>query len=230
MPHWRPLATASLATALTLALAVGSTGGHSPFGEPAPAAAHQPVADATAASTDTSDAPSQAPSASDAPAATATAVSAKATARPRGSGTKSTQTNSSAPGGANPTPRPTTRPTSAPTPRATSAPTAAPIAPPVGQPGTLRVSDGEAGPRLSWTTCAASNFAAYAVVRSLDSEIHYPAEDLDTVVAIVSSPSATSLTDTTAPNTRVWYAVWCLSQHDGEYQTIWKTPTVAYAA
>ena len=74
-----------------------------------------------------------------------------------------------------------------------------------------------------------SRFAAYAVVRSLDSEIHYPAEDRDTVVALITSAGTTSLTDTGAPNSKVYYAVWCLSRSDGEYKTIWKTPTQVYA-
>jgi hypothetical protein len=66
------------------------------------------------------------------------------------------------------------------------------------------------------------------VVRSLDSEIHYPAEDKDTVVALITSAGTTSITDTGAPNSKVYYAVWCLSKSDGEYKTIWKTPTVVY--
>jgi hypothetical protein len=67
------------------------------------------------------------------------------------------------------------------------------------------------------------------VVRSLDSEIHYPAEDKDTVVAVIKNSGTTSLVDTGAPNARVYYAVWCLSSSDGEFKTIWKTPSVRYA-
>jgi len=241
MPHWRPLATASTATLTAALLALSLSGGHSPFAVPSPAT--QPVANDVAGETASPEAvvASDDPTGSPAPDATAAAdPTAKATARPKSTGsTSSTGSTGSASSGASrgsgatsdPTAKPTPRTTPKPTPKATPtpAPTASPTAPPVAKTGTLHVSDNDAGPRLSWTQCSASNFAAYAVVRSLDSEIHYPAEDKDTVVAIIPTISTTALTDTGAPNSKVYYAVWCLSRSDGEYKTIWKTPVVGYA-
>ena len=245
MPHWRPLATASTATLTAAVLALSLSGGHSPFAVPSPAT--QPVANDVAGETASPEAvvASDDPTGSPAPDATAAAdPTAKATSRPKSTGsTRSTGSTGSASSGASrgsgstsdptaaPTAKPTPRPTPKPTPMATPtpAPTASPTAPPVAKTGTLHVSDNDAGPRLSWTQCSASNFAAYAVVRSLDSEIHYPAEDKDTVVAIIPTISTTALTDTGAPNSKVYYAVWCLSRSDGEYKTIWKTPVVGYA-
>jgi hypothetical protein len=247
MPHWRPLATASTATLSAALLAVSLTGGHSPFAVSSTSAA-VPAANQVAGETATPGpeavVASGDPTGSPAPDPTAAAdPTAKATVRPRsgtsaGSSSGGASTSSGATGGgsgsssnptAAPTSKPTPRPTPKPTPKATPAPTAVPTPAPVTQAGTLHVSSGDAGPRLSWTQCSAPNFAAYAVVRSLDSEIHYPAEDLDTVVALITSSGTTSLTDTGAPNSRVYYAVWCLSRSDGEYKTIWKTPTVGYA-
>ena len=241
MPHWRPLATASTATLTAALLALSLSGGHSPFAVPSPAT--QPVANDVAGETASPEAvvASDDPTGSPAPDATAAAdPTPKATSRPKSTGsTSSTGSTGSASSGASrgsgatsdPTAKPTPRTTPKPTPKATPtpAPTASPTAPPVAQTGTLHVSDNDAGPRLSWTQCSASNFAAYAVVRSLDSEIHYPAEDKDTVVAIIPTISTTALTDTGAPNSKVYYAVWCLSRSDGEYKTIWKTPVVGYA-
>ena len=241
MPHWRPLATASTATLTAALLALSLSGGHSPFAVPSPAT--QPVANDVAGETASPEAvvASDDPTGSPAPDATAAAdPTAKATSRPKSTGsTRSTGSTGSASSGASrgsgstsdPTAKPTPRTTPKPTPKATPtpAPTASPTAPPVAKTGTLHVSDNDAGPRLSWTQCSASNFAAYAVVRSLDSEIHYPAEDKDTVVAIIPTISTTALTDTGAPNSKVYYAVWCLSRSDGEYKTIWKTPVVGYA-
>jgi hypothetical protein len=81
--------------------------------------------------------------------------------------------------------------------------------------------------RVDWTACTASGFSAYAVVRSGDSEIHYPPEDLDTVVARVSTVSSTAVTDTAAPSGKVWYRVWCLTSSGGETRTAAVTNTVA---
>jgi len=235
MPHWRPLVTAATATVLAGVLVIGTTGGHSPFAAPAPGA-QQPVADDVAAATATPG--DQAalgagdPTASPTPDATHADATPRPAPRSRSSGANGGTGGAGAGGGttANPTPgatpRPTPRPTvrPAPTPRPTPPPTATPSPAPASP--VLHVDDGAV---LAWTTCASSAFAAYAVVRSTDSEIHYPAEDHDTVVALVTARGSTSLTDTGAPDTRVWYAVWCLSRSDGEYQTIWKTPTVSYS-
>ena len=235
MPHWRPLATATSATLSAALLAVSLTGGHSPFAvssTPAP----QPVANDVAAETGTPDA-AAALASDDAGASPTPGPTARPTARPKSGGSSGGYTPTGTSGGSGgrsdptsaPTTRPTPRPTPKPTPRPTPRPTPDPTRQPVAQSGTLHVSDTDAGPALSWTQCSSSRFAAYAIVRSLDNEIHYPAEDRDTVVAIIKSSGTTSLVDTGAPNARAYYAVWCLSSSDGEYKTIWKTPTVSYA-
>jgi hypothetical protein len=241
MPHRRPLATAATATLAAAMLAVGLTGGHSPFSL-SDARAAQPVANEVSSESGSPGAeavvPSGDPGVSPTPASSAAAdPTAKASAHsPSGGSTGSSGVGVTSGGSsghhdpasaptARPTPKPTTKPTAKPTPEPTPAPTQAPVS----QTGTLNVHDAAAGPALTWTQCSAANFAAYAVVRSLDSEIHYPAEDNDTVVALITSRSTTSLTDTGAPNSRVYYAVWCLSSSDGEYKTIWKTPTAVYA-
>jgi hypothetical protein len=83
--------------------------------------------------------------------------------------------------------------------------------------------------RVDWTTCTASGFSAYAIVRSRDSEIHYPAEDLDTVIARVTSASSTALTDAAAPSGQSWYRIWCLTRSGGEERTAATTNTVGIA-
>jgi hypothetical protein len=237
MPHLRPLITASSFTALAAALAITFSSGHSPFAQVAVAAADQPVAAADATNPTASpavaallatDAPSADPSTAD-----RTASSAPTATTPGPVAVAPVAVTRSAPTWT-PTSRPTARPTSRPTapPVGTAAPTPSPIPQPTAAPrsaaGSLSVSVAGGSPVLSWTACSAANFAAYAVVRSTDSEIHFPAEDHDTLVAMVTSAGSTRLADTGAPaGVRVWYAVWCLSQSDGEYKTIWKTPAVS---
>ena len=67
-----------------------------------------------------------------------------------------------------------------------------------------------------WSPCSASGFSGYALVRSTDSEIHYPAEDHDTVVATIAPDGGTKATDAGAPSGRMWYRVYCLRRQDGE--------------
>ena len=94
--------------------------------------------------------------------------------------------------------------------------------------GNLSITVSGGQPTLSWTTCTAANFAAYAVVRSTTSEIHFPAETNNTLVAMVTDPAATSLIDTGAPaGVRSYYRVWCTYVADTEYKTIWTTQTVS---
>ncbi len=92
---------------------------------------------------------------------------------------------------------------------------------------TLAVSLSGGGVLADWTTCTAAGFESYALVRSGDSEIHYPPEDLDTVVTRVYSVSTTSATDAGAPSGKSWYRVWCLTQSGGETRTAATTSTVA---
>jgi hypothetical protein len=67
----------------------------------------------------------------------------------------------------------------------------------------------------TWTICSQNNFASYALVRSTDSEIHYPPEDRDTLVASIKSNVVTSAIDATAPSGRLWYRVYCLTGSGG---------------
>ncbi len=108
---------------------------------------------------------------------------------------------------------------------ATPPPTPRPTAAAAGFSLTLQLSGG--GVLVSWTTCTASGFSGYAVVRSLDSEIHYPPEDRDTLVATLTSPSDTSFADSSAPAGRAWYRVYCLTRRDGETRTAATTNTVS---
>ena len=93
---------------------------------------------------------------------------------------------------------------------------------------TVRVAGG--GVQASWTTCARSDFYAYALVRSTDSEIHYPPEDRDTLVAQTTTKSASSATDAAAPSGSLWYRLYCLSRHDSENQIVATTATVRITA
>jgi hypothetical protein len=90
---------------------------------------------------------------------------------------------------------------------------------------TLSVGLGGGGVHATWTTCARSDFYAYALVRSTDSEIHYPPEDRDTLVAQITTKSATSATDAPAPSGNLWYRLYCLSRHDGENRIVATTST-----
>ena len=78
------------------------------------------------------------------------------------------------------------------------------------------------GVQLSWPTCTASSFASYAIVRSKDSEVHYPPEDLDTVAATITSAATTTFTDSVASGT-YWYQVYCRTNAGGEAKTASKT-------
>jgi hypothetical protein len=70
--------------------------------------------------------------------------------------------------------------------------------------------------RADWSACSFAGFAGYALVRSLDSEIHYPPEDKDTEVAHITSASTTAATDAGAPSGRLTYRVYCLVNPDHE--------------
>ncbi|MEA2610566.1 MAG: hypothetical protein QOG32_292 [Chloroflexota bacterium] len=103
-------------------------------------------------------------------------------------------------------------------------PTSTPAPTPVPQSGgggattlslTLSISGG--GVRAEWSACNVSGFAAYALVRSRDSEIHYPPEDLDTEVAHITSASTTVGFDSAAPTGRMTYTVYCLTRNGQEF-------------
>ena len=105
----------------------------------------------------------------------------------------------------------------------TATPTPAPTARTTSLVLTLALVNGDV--HASWTTCSASGFDSYALVRSTDSEIHYPPEDGDTVVAKISSRSTTSATDP-APSGPAWYRLYCLTASGGETRTAATSATV----
>lgn len=113
-------------------------------------------------------------------------------------------------------------------PGATRAPTPKPAAP--ATPFSLAVQLAGGGVQATWTKCARSDFYAYALVRSTDSEIHYPPEDRDTLIAQITTQSASSATDAAAPSGNLWYRVYCLSRHDSENQVVATTSTVRITA
>jgi hypothetical protein len=101
--------------------------------------------------------------------------------------------------------------------------TPAPTPPPAAFALALRLVSG--GVLASWTTCSVNGFDSYALVRSTDAEIHYPPEDGDTLVARISSQSATSKTDA-APAGPAWYQLYCLTASGGETRIATRTSTV----
>ncbi len=104
------------------------------------------------------------------------------------------------------------------------APTATPVPPPTTT-FSLSLSLAGGGVRATWTTCSSSGFYAYALVRSTDSEIHYPPEDRDTLVTQVASVETSSATDSAASSGRLWYRVYCLTRNGGETKVSKSTPT-----
>jgi hypothetical protein len=106
-------------------------------------------------------------------------------------------------------------------------PTPKPPSQPTSPPGSfsLTVTLGGGGVIADWTTCSAAGFDSYALVRSRDSEIHYPPEDLDTLVARIRTASTTAVTDTSAPAGSNWYRVYCLTSSGGEIRTAATTST-----
>ena len=105
-------------------------------------------------------------------------------------------------------------------------PAAATPVPPQPTTFSLSLSLAGGGVRAAWTTCSSSGFYAYALVRSTDSEIHYPPEDRDTLAAQVTSVGTTAATDSAAPTGRLWYRVYCLTRSGGETRVSKTTSTV----
>jgi hypothetical protein len=101
-------------------------------------------------------------------------------------------------------------------------PTPAPTPAPAGV--TLTVAVGSGGVAATWSGCPTSGFNSYALVRSLDSEIHYPPEDRDTLVARITDGAQTSLLDAAAPSGKLWYRLYCLSG-SGELRVAASSPT-----
>jgi hypothetical protein len=88
---------------------------------------------------------------------------------------------------------------------------------------TLTVSGGAV--RADWSTCTYGGFTGYAVVRSIDKEVHWPPESGDTEVARIGSRTTTAATDDTAPSGTSWYRVYCLYTQDGETKVAGKSDT-----
>jgi len=96
---------------------------------------------------------------------------------------------------------------------------------PVAMASSLSLSLVGGGVRLAWSTCTWSGFAGYAVVRSVDKEVHWPPESGDTEVVRIGSRTTTSATDDTAPSGSSWYRVYCLYTREGETKVAGKTDT-----
>jgi hypothetical protein len=110
---------------------------------------------------------------------------------------------------------------------ATAAPAATPVASSAPAPTSGGFSLGlvSGGVRVTWPVCTASGFSAYAIVRSLDSEIHYPPEDLDTVAATITTAATTSMVEPVGAGT-YWYRVYCLTGTGGQTHTASQTTTL----
>lgn len=89
-------------------------------------------------------------------------------------------------------------------------------------PATFTATIVSGGVQLSWPMCTASNFTSYAIVRSKDSEVHYPPEDLDTVAATINAASSTTFVDPIGAGT-YWYQVYCRTNSGGETKTASRT-------
>jgi hypothetical protein len=98
-------------------------------------------------------------------------------------------------------------------------------APPASTTFDLQVSVGSGTVHATWTVCSASGFDSYALVRSTDSEIHYPPEDGDTLVARIADQGTTSFDDG-APAGSNWYRLYCLTKSGGETRTAARSSTV----
>ena len=108
---------------------------------------------------------------------------------------------------------------------ATPKPPSVPVAPAAPATFTLSLELASGGVLASWTRCSASGFDSYALVRSTDSEVHYPPEDGDTLVARITNAGTTSKLDA-APSGSRWYRLYCLILTGGETKTAATTPTV----
>jgi hypothetical protein len=244
MSRQRPLATASAITTVVAGLAIILSGGHSPFRSVA-SAASEPVSatiDAAASTAPADDATAvvdpaleASPDGASDPATSDPATSDPAGAasrQPEGTRASGAGRGSSSGGAPRPTSAPhpgaTPAPAQDPTPEPTPVPTPVPTPRPTPFPASLAVTVSGGQPHLLWSACTSSRFAAYAVVRSADSEIHFPAETNDTLVALVKDAGVTSLVDSGAPvGVRSYYRVWCTYTEGGEYKPIWTTPTVS---
>jgi hypothetical protein len=81
------------------------------------------------------------------------------------------------------------------------------------------------GVSADWSTCHTAGFAGYAVVRSIDKEVHWPPETGDTEFARIGSQATTAATDTGAPSGSLTYRVFCLAVVDRETKVVGKSGT-----
>jgi hypothetical protein len=96
--------------------------------------------------------------------------------------------------------------------------------PPAATGMTLALSRSGGVVNVDWSSCSASSFAGYAVVRSTDSEIHWPPEDHDTEIARITNRATTAYSDGGAPSGTLTYQVYCLSTQGGDTQSVAHTP------
>ncbi len=86
---------------------------------------------------------------------------------------------------------------------------------------------GGGGVAVSWSVCPVDGFAAYAVVRSTDKEVHWPPEDNDTEIARPTNRATTSAVDAGAPSGTLAYRVYCLVLRDGQLKVAGKSGTAS---
>lgn len=89
----------------------------------------------------------------------------------------------------------------------------------------MRVEVVSGGVLATWTTCSVGGFDGYALVRSTDSEIHYPPENNDVLVTRIAAQATTSFMDA-PPSGSSYYRLYCLTTSDGETQVAARSSTV----
>ena len=91
----------------------------------------------------------------------------------------------------------------------------------------MRVEVVPDGVLATWTTCSVAGFDSYTLVRSPDSELHYPPEGSDTLVTKVTAKATTSYTDTeSSPSGSVYYRLYCLTASGGQTQIVARSSIV----
>jgi hypothetical protein len=104
------------------------------------------------------------------------------------------------------------------------------VRPPAGNPVSgmsLALSKVSGGVKVDWSSCSASGFRGYAVVRSIHSEIHFPPEGGDTQIGLITSRSTTSMIDTAPGSGTRYYVVHCLAVPGGDGGSVTRTATRA---
>lgn len=92
---------------------------------------------------------------------------------------------------------------------------------------TIDLALGADGVSVRWSACPVAGFAGYAVVRSVDKEVHWPPEDGDTEVARPTAAGDTSAVDVAPPSGTLSYRVYCLVLRDRELKVAGKSGTAS---